>query len=272
MSDSIIAPAANEAKQFEFKRLGYLITLSITPDTVECRCSYKPNPAGAPMTNDELRNYLNQAKIVEGIDADAVSALLAAATSGKSVSDLLLARGTPMIAGEDGYMQLAVEDALLPSATETIDEKTDKDLRMVQQFFNVVPDQLIARIIPPGQGEPGLSIYGTTIPALSGKQLIPVLGSNVRLSENGDSVYAETEGRVAISKAEISVENVYVVKGNVDFKVGNILFNGFVEIKGDVLDDFSVKATKGIKVQGNIGLCTIESDGEIYFCGMSGQG
>jgi uncharacterized protein (DUF342 family) len=142
---------------------------------------------------------------------------------------------------------------------------------MIQQFFNVVPDQLIAQVFPPGAGTPGMSIYGKIIPAQPGQPLIPVLGTNVRLSDDGDSVYSTSDGRVSINGAEISVENVYIVKGNVDFKVGNIVFNGFVEIKGDVLDDFSVKATKGLKIQGNIGLSTIESGGDLSFCGMSGQ-
>lgn len=272
MSDPIIAPVANDAKQFEFKRPGYLITFKITPDTVECRCFYKPNPAGAPMAYDDLQNYLNQAKIVEGIDADAVSTLLTAATSNKTVSELLLARGTPMVPGENGYLQLMVEDAMRSQTTDDSNDNSRMDLRIVQQFFNVVPDEAIALIVPPGSGLPGMSVHGTMIPAQPGKPLIPVLGPNVHLSESGDTVYADTEGRVVINEAEISVENVYVVKGNVDFKTGNISFNGFVEVKGDVLDDFSVKATKGIKIQGNIGLSIIESNGDIAFCGMSGQG
>jgi len=271
MSDPIIAPATSDAKQFEFKRPGYFLTLSITPDTVECKCAYKPNSAGAPMAYDDLLNYFKQAKIVEGIDNTAVSALLTAATSNQPVSDLVLARGMSMIPGEDGILQLAVEDALNISKSVAVDEKANVDLRVVQQFYNVVPDQLIARIIPPGKGTSGMSVLRTVIEALPGKPMIPVLGTNVRISENGDMVYADSEGRVAIKGAEISVENTYVVKGNVDFKVGNIVFNGFVEIKGDVLDDFSIKATKGIKIQGNIGLSTIESSGDIAFCGMSGQ-
>jgi uncharacterized protein (DUF342 family) len=272
MSDPIIAPAAIEAKKFEFKRPGYLITLTITPDTVECRCSYKPNPAGAPMAYNDLQNYLNQAKVAEGIDDEAISTLLTSATSNKTVTDLLIARGIPMIPGEDGRLHLSVEDSMLAPSSETKSDNDNMDLRVVQQFFNVVPDEIIAQVIPPGAGVPGKSIHGTVIPAQPGKLLIPVLGPNVHLSECGDLIYADSEGRVAINGAEISVENIYLVKGNVDFKVGNIVFNGFVEIKGDVLDEFSVKATKGIKVQGNIGLCTIESAGDITFCGMSGQG
>jgi len=271
MSDPMIATAVSEASKFEFKRPGYFLTLTITPDTVICKCSYVPNPAGAPMAYDDLLNYFKQAKIVEGIDNTAISTLLNSATSNKPVSDLELARGIQMIPGEDGFLQLTVDDALLGNTTTVTDEKANVDLRIVQQFHNAVPDQIIARVIPPGAGTAGMSVHGTIIDAVPGKPIVPVLGTNVHLSENGDAVYADSEGRVVIKDAEISVENIYTVKGNVDFKVGNIIFNGFVDIKGDVLDDFSVKATKGIKIQGNIGLSTIESGGDISFCGMSGQ-
>jgi uncharacterized protein len=272
MSEQFITPVVSEAKQFEFKRPGYLITFNITPDTVECRCSYKPNPAGAPMANDDLRNYLNQARIVEGLDPDAVSSLLALAISNKSVTDLLLARGKPMVPGTDGYLQLTVADALEADTSKVIDENANMDLRNVQQFFNVVPGEVIALVVPPGTGEAGISVYGTEIEAIPGRKMIPVLGANVHLADDEETIYADSEGRVVINGADISVENVFVVKGNVDFKVGNIVFNGFVEIKGDVLDDFSVKASRGIKIQGNIGLSSIECGGDLSFCGMSGQG
>jgi uncharacterized protein (DUF342 family) len=45
-----------------------------------------------------------------------------------------------------------------------------------------------------------------------------------------------------------------------------------VEVRGDVLDDFNIKATKGLRVSGNIGTCHISSGGDITFCGMGGQG
>jgi uncharacterized protein (DUF342 family) len=98
------------------------------------------------------------------------------------------------------------------------------------------------------------------------------LGLNTRLGEDGVSVFAEAEGRVYCNGPEISVENVYVVRGDVNFKVGNIVYNGFVDVSGDVLDGFSIKATKGIRVGGNIGSCEIESEGNVSFCGMNGQG
>jgi uncharacterized protein (DUF342 family) len=83
---------------------------------------------------------------------------------------------------------------------------------------------------------------------------------------------ATSSGRFCQSGTEFSVEKEFVVKGNVDFEVGTLNFNGFVEVKGDVLDNFDIIATKGLTVTGNIGICSIVSDGDISFRGMNGQG
>ncbi len=35
--------------------------------------------------------------------------------------------------------------------------------------------------------------------------------------------------------------------------------------------DFPSRPPKGVRIQGNIGVCRVESQGDIIFCGMSGQ-
>jgi len=70
----------------------------------------------------------------------------------------------------------------------------------------------------------------------------------------------------------VSVTEEYLVQGDVDLAVGNIDFRGFVQVKGDVLDDFDIHAIKGIQVNGNVGICQISSEGDIALGGMAGQG
>ena len=82
---------------------------------------------------------------------------------------------------------------------------------------------------------------------------------------------AAVTGRFCQSASEISVEEEYVVKGDVNFRIGSINFRGVTEVRGDVLDNFDITSTKGITVTGNIGACSIASDGDIIFCGMDGQ-
>lgn len=254
------------------KRQGYTVTFEITPNRLECWCSYAPTGmGGSPLTESDLTGFLRQYKILEGLQEESTQRLLHAAATGAALSNLLLAQGRPMTPGKNGYIHLAVQPAE-KEEPETEKAENQVDFRQVQVFLNVDPGDLIGTIMPPEPGTPGMTIHGETIPAQAGAPLAVKIGQNVRLDDDGVSLFATATGRIYCKDADISVEELYTVSGDVDFKIGNILFKGFVEIKGDVLDGFSVQADKGIKIHGNVGTCTIRSQGDISLCGMNGQG
>lgn len=273
MADPLFVQDPKSQNRLEIKRYGYALLCDVSADGAECRCCYEPaTTGGTPLTETELQGFLVQFKIKEGVLPEGVAELLNAAACGKGVADLLIASGTPMIPGEDGQLLLAVSDAMEPVADETDPETEIIDLRRVQSFLNVETGQLVATLLPPGSGTPGRTVTGKEIAARPGVPFALVPGQNVRRGDDGRSFFAEVAGRVCVRGTEISVEDVYEIDGDVDFKVGNILFRGVVEVKGDVLDGFTVKATKGIKVHGIIGVCRIESEGDIFFSGMNGRG
>jgi hypothetical protein len=184
--------------------------------------------------------------------------------------------GPPPLPGEDGKLEYA------PCPLETPPPGTEKDaddtegaidFRSVQRFINVDADQEIGRIIPPGSGTSGKTVRGKPVPPQPGKPLQLKLGKNVRAAGDDDSLLIATiHGRVKQDGDTIHVLEEYVVDGDVDFSVGNIRFNGFVEVRGDVLDGFQINASKGLKITGNVGNCRLISPGNIEFCGMDGQG
>ncbi len=276
MATAQTVPAELKEERIEFKRLGFRLELIISADRLTCAAGYTPSGNGAPMTHAELQTFLTQAKICEGLLEHAIAALIEAAAQSKPLSGCIIAQGVPMVPGADGTIQLAVSDALGAEAAEQEEGEhagSDRiDLRRVQSFLNVSSGQLIGTILAPGEGQPGKTVQGRIIAAQPGLPLELELVKHVRLGEDGISLYAEADGRLYRHGKELSVEDIYVIKGNVDFKVGNIVYNGYLDIKGDVLDGFTVQATKGIKIQGNIGVSDVLSDGDISFCGMDGQG
>ncbi|MEI6208255.1 MAG: FapA family protein [Desulfuromonadales bacterium] len=274
MAENQFIKGAESVTRVEVKRYGYTLTFEISIDALECHCFYEPSTiGGTPLTESELQEHLSQLNIKAWIIPEAAASLLNSAASAKAVSNLLIARGIPMIPGEDGQLILSVSDDLAKTESESDEEIAQTvDLRHVQSFLNVDAGNLVATIIPPGSGTPGRSVAGKIIPPQPGVPIKLAMGQNVRLSDDELSIFSVAAGRVCLRDGEISVEDVYEIDGDVDFKVGNIAFKGYVEVKGDVLDGFFVKATKGIKIHGNIGNCSIESDGDISFCGMNGQG
>ncbi len=253
----------------EIKKLGYSLYIRIPDNGLECRCSYVPHDQGSMITGEELAAFLKQYNVHEGIALDAFDDFVLKATAGQQQLDVLLASGIEPVAGADEHLSLSVQSsAAVRSGEEDI---TKVDMHIVQAFINVSSGDEIGRIIPAEPGLPGRNIMGQPIPPQPGKPLHVKIGKNISTEENGALLIASATGRLCCSATEISVEEEYLVKGDVNFRIGSINFKGVVEVRGDVLDHFDVTASKGLTVTGNIGVCNIVSDGDVTFCGMDGQ-
>lgn len=254
----------------EVRKPGYSIYLLIPANHLECRCSYVPHEQGKMLTSDELNEIFVLHGVLQGIDHEACENFIISAAAGRQQINLLVASGTPPVDGTDEYFMQTV-----PTSTEIHcgeDESTRADMYIVQTLVNVSIGEEIGRIISAEPGIPGLNIMGAPIPPQPGKPLKFKIGKNICVEEEGTLLIAAATGRFCQLAGEFSVEEEFVVKGDVDFHVGIIDFKGFVEVRGDVLDHFGITASKGLSVTGNIGVCHIVSDGDITFCGMDGQG
>lgn len=262
-----ITPEAEIAGK-EYKKIGYTFYVWLSPDKLECRCSYVPNEQGSMMTRDELSGYLGQSFVRFGVIQEALEDFAAQAAAGRVLKMVLMACGIPPENGQDGWFSCTAQ----PSVTivHDVDQAANIDLHNVQTFVNVKPGDEIGLIMPPTPGIPGKNVLGEVIAPKDGKAFSLKIGENI-CREEPNRLVAAAAGRVCATSGEISVAEEYVVSGDVDFRVGSIVFNGFVEVRGDVLDGFNITAAKGVRVNGNIGVCSIRSDGDISFCGMDGQ-
>jgi uncharacterized protein (DUF342 family) len=267
-SDTAVAASGGIAGT-ECKKLGYSLYVWFSDDKLECRCSYVPHEQGSMMTRDELQGFLASSGVKEGIIADAIEDFAVKAAAGQSLSMVLLASGCPPVQGKDGWLSYTARPSV--TVSHVVDESENLDLHNVQTFINVMPGDEIGRIIPPEPGVAGRSVTGQSIPPHPSKSLNIKIGDNIRISDDGTTLIAAAAGRVCSGSGEITVAQEYVVAGDVNFRVGSIVFNGFVEVRGDILDGFNVTAVKGLRVSGNIGACAIKSDGDISFCGMDGM-
>ncbi|MBV5341718.1 MAG: DUF342 domain-containing protein [Deltaproteobacteria bacterium] len=263
---------AGQMKQYELMRAGFRLLLDISADGTTCTARYLPVAGGVVLTEAELTQFMAQCQITEGVIDSNLTILILAASERKSLAGALLAEGTTMMQGEPGWLEFSLADALDDGSSDADTLSGTVSFRKVQAFLNVNPGDKIGVIHRPGPGSSGKTVQGINIPATPGTSLMLQLGEFVSLGDDGQTVYAEAAGRVCHADGVLTIENTYTVKGDVDFKVGNIDFNGFVEITGDVLDGFSVKATKGLKIHGNADNCQLASDGDISLCGMNGGG
>jgi len=126
----------------------------------------------------------------------------------------------------------------------------------------------------PSEGKLGKSVKGNEILPVAGKSQ-PILydKNSVReVNENGLTVlYARRNGAVNYHGDKIGVSNLLEIPNNVDFKTGNVDFNGYLSVKGSIEDNFSVIANKDIEVLGEYGVGSVREivsrEGSIYIKG-----
>ncbi len=130
--------------------------------------------------------------------------------------------------------------------------------------------------IEPTDGRDGMDIFGNLLPAHYGKQ-IPLKHDEKSVSEimNEDGTVTELrakrDGAVVFVGESVMVQNYIEVDGTVGFGTGNIDFNGYVDVKESIEDNFSVVADENIQILGSMGVgaCQlIESrNGDVYIRG-----
>lgn len=255
----------------EIKEEAYDLRIESHHGQLECRVSIEVRDTDASISPAELMTLLKMLDISDTLDLEQLAIFCTEAASGENPQKFLLARGTDPTPGKNGYFELYV-DTDEDSFELEEDDRGRIDYKNLQIFTNVEIDQILGTIVPPEKGLAGKTITGVPIPAPLGAPALLKAGEGVEFRNNGTEVVATKAGRVTFDNNVIAITEEFVVGGDVDLKIGHINFNGFVNIKGDVLDDFNIKATKGISVSGAVGACTLEANGPITIGTMAGMG
>ena len=184
----------------------------------------------------------------------------------------LIAKGKPAFDGKNGnivdYFPRVVERVM------EVDEFGQVDYANLNLIRNVKEGQEICRLIKPTEGEPGRTVTDQEIPAKSGKPVPLPKGRNTEISEDELSLIAVMPGHVEFTGRSFQVKPVLDIDGNVDFSTGNIKFLGDINIKGDVLSGFTVRAMGDIHVGGVVEAgSTVEAGGDLVVVkGILGDG
>ena len=255
----------------EKKTPAYQLRLQMSESQLNLLASLSVFDAENTIAPSELIELLATHNVKDCLDLEEVANFCSKAAMGIDQEDVLLGRGKEPTKGRDGWLELTVSTGSDEVEFDE-DERGNVDLRNLQTFTNVDADQELGIVHPPETGDPGIAVNGLPIPPLTGKPLELITGDGTCLSEDGTHVIATNAGRVVFDGKKISIAEEFVVTGDVDYSVGNIDFNGFVEIKGDVLDDFNIRASKGIRITGAVGACRLEAGGPVEIGSMAGLG
>ncbi|MDA3903657.1 MAG: FapA family protein [Desulfuromusa sp.] len=255
----------------EFVNDAYTLRIEAHNNELECRANITVHNTANSIPPAELISILRNNDITATLDLEQVAIFCTEAAQGEDPQQFIIAKGKEATPGKDGWFELIV--ATGKEETDLVEDASGKvDFKSVQSFSNVEPGQQIGSIYLPTAGEPGNTITSAVILPKEGKPSKVIAGSGVRFSDDETEAIAEQAGRAIFDNNILSIAEEFVVNGDVDLSVGHISFNGFVDIKGDVLDDFNISATKGINITGSVGACQITSEGPVTVGTMAGMG
>lgn len=207
---------------------------------------------------EELKEFLRSKNIVYGIQEDNLLKLINTIES----IEMLVAQGEKAMPSQDAVIKAVyLEEQEEP-------EEDDDDEKFIERVArhavtSVEPGRLIAEVIPPVEGKPGRDVYGRLIKPKPPKEIILTAGNGVEIDESGRRAYALISGRPEISGSKVSVHPSYVLSGDVDAKVGRIVFKGDVQILGSVQDEMSIEATGQVVINGYAANATIIAGGNV---------
>ena len=208
--------------------------------------AFPPIGPGEELNREMIWQSLSEHSITFGVDKKLVNRI--AGERERYFTLYLVARGKPAFDGRNGnivdHFPRAIERVL------EVNEFGQVDYTSLNLICNVEEGQEICRLIRPTEGEPGRTVQDQEVPAKSGRDVPLPKGRNTELSEDGDALLASIPGHVEFTGHSFQVKPVLDIDGDVDFSTGNIKFVGDVNIKGDVLSGFSVRAMGNIHVGG----------------------
>lgn len=187
------------------------------------------------------------------------------------VHNMVIARGRLPVNGQDGKLRFAIELGAQPGK-ERLDGSIDFKERNL--FVGVTKGQLLATRTPPTTGVTGMNIFGEEIPPKQGRELILSPGPDLLYDESTGEIRAGCDGvAVVVNSQEVKVTDLQVIPKDVDYSTGNIRSKGSLEIKGDLLQGFSITAAGDVVVDGKVAGGTIECGANVIIKGgVTGKG
>ncbi len=221
---------------------------------------YPPDAGGAELDAQAVMDIL---KSEYGISADAIisGAVQKAAEEKAYLKKTLVASGKAPEDGVDAKLTVHFEMPAKKSGGGEIEEKVD--FRELMEFKKVEKGDVLVSRTRPTDGAAGVDVHGRELAPRQGKDIKLPKGKNTKPSEDGLSLLAGMSGRLEVIEGTILISSAVKVDGDVDMTVGNIAFDGDVEIRGNVNAGFRVSAGGNILVHGLVESAELTAGGKI---------
>jgi uncharacterized protein (DUF342 family) len=214
------------------------VEVAVSPDSMSATASfYPPRGDGLPIDPAFVYELLRRIGVVSGLLEDEIAeAVMSCNLDRRALHEVIVAKGKAPLSEVPEHA--SIEPKFRPSGPRISEDVQRVDFRELATMFIVRSGEAIATIQPKRPGAPGLDVRGKEIPFSRESPESCVAGRNVERVE--DRLVAKVDGRLAIEAGKADVDEVLLIKGEVDFHTGHIVFPGDVVIEGAVHDGFKV--------------------------------
>ena len=198
-------------------------------------------------TYEEVIEKLSAAGVRTGIDAGKIRDVIL-----KKIYeiDVTVAEGKPAVNGENGHYIFHFDENYERDNKPTLREDGSVDYFNVKLFEKVSSGDMLAEYIEPTKGEFGYDVCGKLLVPKPGRPSPRLRGKGFTVSDDGNTYYAQVDGKVEYRNYDLNVSSVYSVSGDLDGS--NIDFNGDVTIDGGVYSGVTVNAMGNIFIGGYV--------------------
>jgi uncharacterized protein (DUF342 family) len=239
--------------------VGYTVKLIISQDRLKIFLKVEIDEPGYTCTAERVTKFVTDSRVfLTPEEKKRLPALAAMVATGNEVPVLLAEGLAPQLPRRDLRWHVQLET-----------ERQSVDLRDVTQFVRARKGQVLCELLV-AVAEDGRDVFGDLVlcpPTAVADVALPAAGPGVALSPDGLKLLAEQDGCVQLVAGALTVRRLYEVDGNVDYRVGNIDFDGRVTIKGDVLPGFNVKASGDVAITGMVENASIEAGQDVCIRG-----
>ncbi|MDR0331361.1 MAG: FapA family protein [Chitinispirillales bacterium] len=238
--------------------------VTIAPDKMSASVAVAPAGEGGAMpTEAELREMLRGKGVLYGVNDGAVANLMAMFARGLSGrEEYTIAEGAPPVKGDDGRVDFTFNTDSSP--TPIVADDGNADYKSISIVTSVGAGSVLARLIHPKKGTPGMNVIGRVLPALDGAPVRLPIGANTAASpDDPDTLVALADGIARFDGAAVNVSEGYSVPGDVDYSTGSINYEKSIVINGDIKSGFGVTCGGDLQVSGLIEYCMVAVEGNV---------
>lgn len=228
---------------------------------------YPPSEGGQLLTLNEVLNELKELNVVHGINEPVIKDFF---MNRKYCTDYIVALATLPVHGVDAVITYHFDTNV--TARPKLNEDGSVDFHKLGHIKSVKEGDVLATLTSEKMGLPGTNVFGRELPPRKVERKRLRYGRDISLSRDRLTISSNISGHVTLVEDIVMVSNVYVVPRNVDVSTGDIEYNGTVEVPGNVLSGFLIKADGDIIVEGVVEGAVLEAGGNIILKrGMQGM-